>query len=335
MTDLETLEIETVVRLLSRTPRLTVQARYEDCSAIVARHLADGSGFLLALIKAAIEGDVHQTNLIEDAVSFLDDADLGCLATFLEDAAEQGADVEDLLAQAALQAPELFADDVLADIPDFEDWQVHADPRSPPACHHLVFEGGSPSDSPFPTHHNHPTWHLPTIGGPLTVGGTGSATCPICRQKLTHLVTLDRFGEDPPVSIPRLLLETCANSLEPTYYSHDAAGVPTPIAPFHSADDFTPEPATSRSTVHLALTPPRWLRQSWGISNSRQNLFRLGGLPSWVQGPQFPLVPGTNREMKFLLQFDSLAGFFWGSGGMLYIFWDEESRITCHVPQYT
>ncbi len=327
-------EIETVVRLLSDGSRTTFQSRYAKCDAIVARHFADGSEFLFALIRAAVEADVHQSNLINDAVSFLDEAHLARLAFLLQGEAKRGRDVDDLLSHIALQAPELFPDGVLATSYDFADWQQHADPRSPPICQHFVFEGGSPSDSPFPAHRNHPTWHLPTIYQPHTVGGIGSATCPICRQKLTHLVTLDDFG-DPTISVPRLRIETCTSSLELTYYSHDAAGVPTPIAPFHSAYDFTSEPATRESTVRLAPTPQRWLRQSYGVSNSRQNLFRLGGLPSWVQGPQFPLVPGTNREMKFLLQFDSLAGFFWGSGGMLYVFWDEESRLTCHVPQYT
>ncbi|KAA3447347.1 hypothetical protein C7I87_27570 [Mesorhizobium sp. SARCC-RB16n] len=335
MTDLETLEIETVVRLLSKTPRLTRQARYEECTAIVARHLSGGSEFLFALIKAAIKAGVHQTPLIEDAVSFLDDAGLARLAFFLQGEAKRGTDVDDLLSGAALQQPNLFPDDVLANIPDFEDWLTHADPRSPPGCHHLVFEGGAPDDPFFPTRVNHPTWHLPTAGQPFTIGGEGTGQCPTCSERLAHLITLDNFGVSANLSLPRLRIETCHGSLEVTFYVHDEEGRPTPIAPFHSDNDFTPQPMTRKSTVRLAPTPPRWLRQSYGTSNSRQNLFRLGGLPSWVQGPQFPVVPGTDRPMKFLLQFDSLAGFFWGSGGMLYIFWDEESRMTCHVPQYT
>ncbi|TPN17697.1 hypothetical protein FKO01_37590 [Mesorhizobium sp. B2-3-3] len=335
MTDLDTLEIEIVVRLLSKTPRLTFQARYEDCSAVVARHLKDGAEFLFALIKAAVEARVHQTTLVEDAVSFLGDSHLTRLAFFLQGEAKRGTDVEDLLSHAMLQAPELFPDSALAASYDFADWQIHADPRLPPACHHLVFEGGAPDAPSFPTRVNHPTWHLPTEGQPFTIGGEGTGRCPTCGARLVHLITLDDFSVGTTLSLPRLRIETCHGSLEPTYYSHDAEGRPTPIAPFHSDNDFTPEPMTRKSTVRLTPTPPRWLRQSWGISNSRQNLFRLGGLPSWVQGPQFPLVPGTKRPMTFLLQFDSLAGFFWGSGGMLYVFWDEESRITCHVPQYT
>lgn len=329
MTDLESLEVETVVRLLSTRP-----ARYEDCTAIVARHLKGGSEFLFALIKASIEAGVHQTTLIDDVISFLDDAHLARLAFFLQGEVKHGIDVEDLLAHVALQAPELFSPSTLSDIPDFADWLTHDDPRSPPACHHFIFEGGAPSDMPFATHRKHPTWHLQVTEQSFSLGGEGRATCPTCRNRLVHLVTLDDLVAKEG-ALPRLRIETCANSLELTYYSHDAAGVPTPTAPFHSAYDFTSEPARRESTVRLAPTPQRWLRQSYGVSNSRQNLFRLGGLPSWVQGPQFPLVPGTDREMKFLLQFDSLAGFLWGSGGMLYVFWDEESRITCHVPQYT
>ena len=334
MSDTKSLEIETVVRLLSKTPRATRSARYEDCSAIVARHLKDGSEFLFALIRAAIEAGVHQTNLIEDSVSFLDDAHLARLAFFLQAEVKRGVDVEDLLAHVALQVPELFPDSTPGSIPDFEDWQTHDDPRSPPACHHFIFERGAPSDMSFPTHRNHPTWHLPATDPSFAIGGEGTTTCPACGNALAHLVTLDDLGGQAGI-LPRLRLETCRDSLEPTYYYHDVTGVPTQVAPFHSPNDFTSEPANRKSIARLARTPQRWLRQSYGISNSRQNLFRLGGLPSWVQGPQFPRVPGTDREMKFLLQFDSLAGFFWGSGGMLYVFWDEESRITCHVPQYT
>ncbi len=335
MTDLEKLEIETVVRLLSKSPRSTKAARYEDCSAIVARHLEDGSEFLFALIKAAVDDGVHQAVLIEDAVSFLDDTHLNRLAFFLQGEAKRGVDVEDLLSHVMLQAPELFPDSALATSHDFADWQTDADPRSPPACHHLVFEGGAPDSPSFPTRVNHPTWHLPAEGPPFTVGGEGTRQCPICGARLVHLITLDDFSVRTTSSLPMLCIETCHGSLETTYYAHDAEGRPTPIAPFHSDNDFVPEPMTTRNSVRLAATPRRWLRQSWMMSNSRQNLFRLGGLPSWVQGPQVPLVPGTDRKMKFLLQFDSVAGFFWGSGGMLYVFWDEESRITCHVPQYT
>ncbi|TIY07618.1 MAG: hypothetical protein E5V18_09380, partial [Mesorhizobium sp.] len=103
MTNSESADIETAIRLLSDRSPSTVQASYAECSAIVARNLNGGSEFLLRLITAAIEADVHKITLIDDAVSFLDDTDLRQLAFLLQGQAERGADVEDLLTHAVLQ----------------------------------------------------------------------------------------------------------------------------------------------------------------------------------------------------------------------------------------
>ncbi|PAQ06700.1 hypothetical protein CIT26_24255 [Mesorhizobium temperatum] len=56
----ESEEIETVVRLLSDRSPATFQTRYAKCEAIIARHFEDGSEFLFALIKAAVEADVQR-----------------------------------------------------------------------------------------------------------------------------------------------------------------------------------------------------------------------------------------------------------------------------------
>jgi hypothetical protein len=67
----------------------------------------------------------------------------------------------------------------------------------------------------------------------------------------------------------------------------------------------------------------------------------VGGLPSWIQSPEIPCVPGTDRQMDFLLQVDSElqnvqgSDVMWGSGGLLYVFWDSQTRISCHLPQFT
>ncbi|WP_287334341.1 hypothetical protein, partial [Mesorhizobium sp.] len=76
MLDSESEEIETIVRFLSDGSRTTIQARYSECETIIALHLEDGSEFLFALIKAAVEANVHRTNLIDDVISFLDDTHL-------------------------------------------------------------------------------------------------------------------------------------------------------------------------------------------------------------------------------------------------------------------
>ncbi|TJW84564.1 MAG: hypothetical protein E5X43_21745, partial [Mesorhizobium sp.] len=94
MPNSESEEIETIVQQLSDGSPATFQARYAKCEAMIARHFKDGSKFLFALIKAAVEADVQQSNLIDDAVSFLDDADLARLAFFLQGEAKRGTDVE-------------------------------------------------------------------------------------------------------------------------------------------------------------------------------------------------------------------------------------------------
>jgi hypothetical protein len=334
-------EIQAIVRLLPVSPRQTFQKRYSDAETQIGRHFEGDSGFLLKLIKAAVEADLHDTPLIEDTVSFLDHQDLVRLSFLLLGSAKRGRNVEGLIGKAALQAPELFPEALLREDNDFSEWWTHADPLRPPPCEHIIFENGPPPDPPFVARRMHPTWHLPTVGSELRMGGEGSAICPTCRQTLVHLITLENVTGSIGTALHRLRLETCPNSLGPTFYFHDASGRPTPIEPAHSDlfnDVIAPLPET---IVRLAPTPDRWLRQSWGFSNSRENLYRVGGLPSWIQSAEIPCVPGTDRKMDFLLQLDSdlkdVRGFdvMWGSGGLLYIFWDEQSRISCHLPQFT
>jgi hypothetical protein len=334
-------EIHAILRLFPVSPRQTFQVRYSDAETQIARHFDGDSSFLLKLIKAAVGADLHDTPLIEDCVSFLDYEDLARLASFLLGQPKRGGDVGSLISKASLQAPKLFPESLLRQELDFSEWWTHADPLRPPFCEHIIFENGPPLGPPFIARQRHPTWHLPTTGGELRMGGEGSAICPTCRQTLVHLITLRNVPVGMGSSLPHLRLETCPNSLGPAFYSHDADGRPTPIEPAHPAGfDDTIVPLRE-TMVRLARTPDRWLRQSMGLSNSRENLFRLGGLPSWIQSPEIPCVPGTDRQMDFLLQVDSElqnvqgSDVLWGSGGLLYVFWDSQTRISCHLPQFT
>ena len=73
----------------------------------------------------------------------------------------------------------------------------------------------------------------------------------------------------------------------------------------------------------------------------KQNRFKIGGFPSWVQADETPVVPGTSRKMKLLIQLDSnlptIDGgeMLWGSGGTFYVFWDDATRTSCHFHQCT
>ncbi|MCP5039073.1 MAG: DUF1963 domain-containing protein, partial [Rhodobacteraceae bacterium] len=93
--------------------------------------------------------------------------------------------------------------------------------------------------------------------------------------------------------------------------------------------------------VGLARTSARWSRQSWAGSNDRQNLFKIGGIPSWIQYADIPTAPHSRQPMQFLMQFDSYlpttsgGEMLWGSGGMLYVFWDPQTRVSCHFGQWT
>jgi hypothetical protein len=334
-------EIEAIVRLLPVSPRKTFQERYSVAEAQIGRHFETDSSFLLKLIKAAVEADLNDTPLIEDTVSFLDPQDLVRLSFLLLDFAKRGRNVESLVGKVALQEPQLFPESLVREQYDFRDWWTHADPLRPPPCEHIIFENGPPSGPPVIARQKHPTWHLPTTRTEFRMGGEGSATCPTCRQTLAHLITLENVPAGTGFQLPQLRLETCPNSLGPAFYSHDAGGRPTPIEPPHPEGFDGAIVPLREIMVRLARTPDRWLRQSWGHSNSRENLFRVGGLPSWIQSPEIPCVPGTDREMEFLLQVDSElqdvqgSHVLWGSGGLLYVFWDSQTRISCHLPQFT
>lgn len=85
--------------------------------------------------------------------------------------------------------------------------------------------------------------------------------------------------------------------------------------------------------IGLAETPARWRAQDWALSNGRENLNRVGGEPSWIQGAHYPTCPACSRTMAFLAQLDTLefaehGEWMWGSGGMAYIFWCNACRYS-------
>ena len=92
--------------------------------------------------------------------------------------------------------------------------------------------------------------------------------------------------------------------------------------------------ALRRAQVQLVKTPTRWQRQDWGLANSRENLNRIGGAPTWIQGADYPTCSECNAPMRFVLQLDSElptvdgGPFSWGSGGIGYVFWCAPCRVS-------
>jgi len=183
----------------------------------------------------------------------------------------------------------------------------------------------------------HPSWQLDMQHAkPVAFGGQSNALCGNCGNRLNHLIDLPKslLGNHQAIK-----LATCLSCLgweiEFMYFKHDEEGHPTALD--KKQESIQPEfitPPFKSTTLYLTKTPDRWSFQDWGLSNSRENLHRIGGSPTWVQSAYYPKCPHCKDTMNFLAQFDSELllenneEFLWGSGGICYAFWCYECNIS-------
>jgi hypothetical protein len=225
----------------------------------------------------------------------------------------------------------------------------------PPVVRHLQFDKdyverpGYLGEWPFPT------WEAPPLAQErrFRFGGVlAQSACALCGGSLHHLLTLDPLPQDLGMTnLPRLVLATCLSCLgweeEVLFFVHDAPqGTPTSWnlgaagAESRRTPQF-PSPPLEETRVALVETPRRWRWQDWGLSNGREDLFRVGGHPCWIQNAAYPACPKCQRTMPFLLQLDSdlrLEGgdsWLWGSGGIAYLFWCDTCRVSASLWQCT
>ena len=215
-------------------------------------------------------------------------------------------------------------------------------------CHHLFFAGGLPvTETGYveSIRRLHPTAHLRSEHDVTGLsGGTGAGRCGVCREAVSVLLRLRgapagfSFGAGP------LTLVACISCLSvdpsPLYYSHENPAEPVNLAvpAERQAADFvfTPLPV---SRMRASPTPERWCIQD-GL-NSRENLHRLGGRPSWIQEADYPGCPNCARIMPFLAQFSSDLPTMPGeeSGltedGLTFFFWCDDCRVSAVMSQYT
>jgi hypothetical protein len=361
-------EIKTIVTLMKRPafylrrPATTEEAqdwsdRILEAERRAVALLESSPADRLALVMALLDTDVVGHLLAPKLVPFVDENDLPTLVeralnvrasvaravSFLDRikgrmglrGSTKFEDVDSVLDEVACQQPELVPreyieghwlqtqmrkEDELAALPAF----------------HLVFEDGPPLDHLREIDRRHPTWHLPAEGPSYRLGGPGQGWCPSCEQPLIHLMTLDSSLKEFIGSLPKLVLETCPHLFTKAWYQHDDEGHPTRIAPTEAEEDRYDHIPIQEQKVRLARTPKRWLHQ-WTYGN----LFRLGGPPSWIQAPDIPKAPGTDRDMRLLLQIDSYlpdvkgGSVQLGDSGLLYVFWDAQTRTSCHFIQCT
>ena len=213
-------------------------------------------------------------------------------------------------------------------------------------AYHIIFPRGY-FGAPYAPHlaKHHPTWRLEGGKAGYKLGGVLDEADGDAQNPLFHLITLDPLPHDLPVrSLPRLILAAHVREInegEIVFYEHDAQGMPRRIGERTQVEYVQDEPIKECEVV-LAPTPARWAAQDWGMSNSRQNLARIGGEPSWIQGAQVPRCPICGEKMEFLMQLDSElpsceqgGEVYFGSGGILYVFWCERTRVSAFFMQCT
>lgn len=217
-----------------------------------------------------------------------------------------------------------------------------------PTLFHLQFPAGFFQDESDPPWRAkvHPTWRL---GGSqrCLFGGESPGACLLCGGGLHRLLVLDPMPAGLVVTgLPRLELATCLScqgwESQLLFYVHDQDGEPRQTA--YTGPRITPQfpvGPLQQATVHLAATPRRWYWQSWGGSNGRENLHRVGGEPCWIQNAEYPPCPTCQRRMTYLLQLDSNlpmadgSEWLWGSGGSAYVLWCDACRTSAIVSQCT
>ncbi len=196
---------------------------------------------------------------------------------------------------------------------------------------------------------NHPTWDPPADRSGIELGFGGTVTgraCGNCGDDFDGLVELTGEAAELIEVGQRVQLVTCLTCLgweiEVMFFAHNDAGVPTAIAlPSELSEPQFPAGSLARTTVVLTETPTRWRAQEWGSANSRENLNRVGGDPTWVQSAEYPDCPRCDQLMPFIMQIDSElpdsdgAEWLWGSGGICFVFWCEQCAVSATLWQCT
>ncbi len=193
----------------------------------------------------------------------------------------------------------------------------------------------------------HPTWRLKSNSPIAHFGGNSESECKCCGGKLHRLIKFESVPDEIVISgLSGLELAVCLSCLgweeERLFFKHDDAGHPE-----HSffegevGDPQFPAGPLKEVPVTLAQTPKRWYWQDWGLSNSRENLHRIGGEPCWVQDADYPSCPSCERTMDFFMQLDSDLPtadgdeWLWGSGGIGYVFWCDGCKVSGYLWQCT
>ena len=163
-------------------------------------------------------------------------------------------------------------------------------------------------------------------------------TCPWCRRSLTYLIDLDlrdkRFAFfNFPASFLRILTCDVCTAYGP-FFSRIAFDGSARFAEENVRPQYLPEDGSSweRSPwqgqkLHLPRRGPL-TAVDWCMPVS---LTQIGGLPAWVQSPEFPACLDCTQPMDFVAQVDNAAFPWWE--GMYYAFLCAPCRVAATVYQ--
>lgn len=208
--------------------------------------------------------------------------------------------------------------------------------------YHILFEPKY-LNKPSAVHLNrtdHPTWNGTPLADKYKIGGYLAEDE---NNPFMHIITLDPIPKGLNISLPTLVLGCHLRELNENgvvYYQHDEQGIPHKIGELETIE-WVEEHAMVPTEVSIVPTDARWVYQSWAGSNSRENLFRIGGEPTWIQNADLLTCPISGEKMQFIMQLDSevpdVQGgeVYYGSGGICYIFYCEKSRVSGYVMQCT
>lgn len=213
----------------------------------------------------------------------------------------------------------------------------------PNPTYHFKFPENYFSDD-RPIHINkkqHPTWNLNPLEKKYKFGGIIKEDE---NNPFIHLITFDEiptgFNITELTSLTLGMHIRELNEYGAIFYQHNHFGNPTKIGETNHIEIYSDLPI-QETEISFSETPNRWNYQSWGSSNSRENLFRLGGEPTWIQSAEVLTCPICNEKMDFLMQLDTdlpdieNGEVYFGSGGICYVFWCDKSKVSGYLMQCT
>lgn len=167
-----------------------------------------------------------------------------------------------------------------------------------------------------------------------------SATCPWCKRKLTKL--MDVATTHPALQYLNLSMENlqvvtceCCGGFSTIFMELDNKGMPV-WSRFNQEPNYLPDfddvNSNTESLVPLSLSSEPQSPYYASVWTMSQLDSQIGGHPSWVQDPEYPICPCCELRMRFIGQLD-FADFDEYAEGIFYMFICPENRITATIYQ--